>query len=253
MDLVRDRHVLLDLRRAARREPAALGQVDEVGHVARDDRELVLDRADHRDRADQALRVGMQRAPEQRHDVGLLDDLAGVHDRDPVAHLGDDAQVVGDEHDRRAGLVAQVAHEVEDLGLDRDVERGRRLVGDEQLRLAGEGHRDHHALGHAAGHLVREGLEAPRRDRGCRPSAAAPRPGLARPCPSSRGGCAGPPRSGVPTSQTGFSDEVGCWKIMLIRSPRIARISSSDSLSRSCAVEQRPRRPRSGRAWRRAA
>ena len=83
------------------------------------------------------------------HDVGVLDDLAGVHDRHAVAHLGDDAQVVGDEHDRGAGLVAQVAHQVEDLGLDRHVEGGRRLVGDEQLGLAGEGHRDHHALGHA--------------------------------------------------------------------------------------------------------
>ena len=42
---------------AARREPAALRQVDEVGHVAGDDRQLVLDRADHRDRADQPARV----------------------------------------------------------------------------------------------------------------------------------------------------------------------------------------------------
>ena len=50
----------------------------------------------------------------------------------------------------------QVAHEVEDLGLDRDVERGRRLVGDQQLRLAGERHGDHHALRHAARHLVRD-------------------------------------------------------------------------------------------------
>ena len=59
--------------------------------------------------------------------------------------------------------LAEVAHQVEDLGLDRDVERGRRLVGDEQLRLAGEGHRDHHPLGHAARHLVRERLEPPLR------------------------------------------------------------------------------------------
>ena len=65
-----------------------------------------LDRADDRDRADQALRVRVQRLAEQRRHVGLLDDLAGVHHRDPVAHLGDDAEVVGDEDDRRARLVA---------------------------------------------------------------------------------------------------------------------------------------------------
>ncbi len=37
----------------------------------------------------------------------------------------------------------------------------------------------------------------------------------------------------VPTSHTGLSDDCGCWKIMLIRLPRIFRISSVGSLSRS--------------------
>jgi len=41
-----------------------------------------------------------------------------------------------------------------ELGLDRRVERGCRLIGDEELRLQGERHRDHHALAHASGHLV---------------------------------------------------------------------------------------------------
>ena len=54
----------------------------------------------------------------------------------------------------------QRAHQIEDLRLDRDVERGRRLVGDQQLRVAGERHRDHHALPHAARELVRIVVEA---------------------------------------------------------------------------------------------
>ena len=41
---------------------------------------------------------------------------------------------------------------------NRHVQRRRRLVRDDQLRVAGEGHRDHHALAHAAGELVREHL-----------------------------------------------------------------------------------------------
>ena len=49
----------------------------------------------------------------------------------------------------------QPAQQVEDLRLDRHVERGRRLVGDQQPRIAGDGHRDHHALVHAAGELMR--------------------------------------------------------------------------------------------------
>jgi hypothetical protein len=47
-----------------------------------------------------------------------------------------------------------------DLRLDRHVERGRRLVGDQQAGLAGQRHRDHHALAHAARELVRVVLQA---------------------------------------------------------------------------------------------
>ncbi len=45
--------------------------------------------------------------------------------------------------------------QLQDLILDRDVERRRRLVREEELRLAGERDRDHRALAHAAGKLVR--------------------------------------------------------------------------------------------------
>ena len=69
--------------------------------------------------------------------------------------FGDHAEVVRDQDDRRAGPLLHLVHQLEDLGLNRDVERGRRLVGDQQLRVARERHRDHHALAHAAGKLVR--------------------------------------------------------------------------------------------------
>ena len=46
--------------------------------------------------------------------------------------------------------------QLEDLRLDGNVERGRRLVGDEDGRAVHEGHRDHRALAHAAGELVRK-------------------------------------------------------------------------------------------------
>ena len=50
-------------------------------------------------------------------------------------------------------------HQLEDLRLHRHVERGRGLVGDEQLRVADQRHRDHRALAHAAGELVRVVVE----------------------------------------------------------------------------------------------
>ena len=66
----------------------------------------------------------------------------------------------------------------EDLRLHRDVERGRRLVGDEEVGTIGERHRDHHPLALAAGKLMRIGAEARGGIGECRPRSAAPRPGL---------------------------------------------------------------------------
>ena len=66
---------------------------------------------------------------------GVLDDLAGVHHGDPVAHAGDDAEVVGDQQHGDVEALLQIGEEIEDLRLDRHVEGGRRLVGDEQLAV----------------------------------------------------------------------------------------------------------------------
>jgi hypothetical protein len=54
----------------------------------------------------------------------------------------------------------QIHHQLQDLGLDGDVQSGGGLVGDKQLGLAGQGDGDHHALTHAAGELVGILLEA---------------------------------------------------------------------------------------------
>ena len=62
---------------------------------------------------------------------------------------------MGDQDDRGATGGLQLAHQIEDLRLQGDVERRGRLVRDQQARVAGQRHRDHHALAHAAGKLVR--------------------------------------------------------------------------------------------------
>ena len=81
---------------------------------------------------------------------------------------------------REPEVALQVLEQAQDLRLHHHVERGRRLVGDEQARLARERHRDQHALALAAGELVRvvvargaagqpdelEQLADPRRDHG---------------------------------------------------------------------------------------
>ena len=107
------------------------------------------------DGADQGARVGMRGRVEEVAHLGPLHRLARVHHHHAVAQPGDHAEVVGDEEDRGARAPAQVAQQLEDLGGDRDVEPGRRLVGDEQARVGGQRHRDHHALAHAARELMR--------------------------------------------------------------------------------------------------
>ena len=62
-------------------------------------------------------------------------------------------------------LAAQPAQQRDDLRLHRDVERGGGLVGDDQLGLGAQRERDHHALAHAAGELVRVVVDALRRRR----------------------------------------------------------------------------------------
>ena len=52
------------------------------------------------------------------------------------------------------------SEQLHDLSLDRHVERGRRLVGDQDVRVAPERHRDHRALPHPAGELVRKVVDA---------------------------------------------------------------------------------------------
>ena len=55
----------------------------------------------------------------------------------------------------RLNRAAHVSQQIEDLRLHGDVERRRRLVGNEQRRFGGEGQRDHRPLPQAAAQLVR--------------------------------------------------------------------------------------------------
>ena len=61
-------------------------------------------------------------------------------------------------------LALQLGDLRHDLLLHDDVERGRRLVHDQQVGPQGDRHGDDHALAHAAGELVRVGLQPGRVD-----------------------------------------------------------------------------------------
>ena len=97
----------------------------------------------------------MDRLGEQPVDRTALDRTTRIHDLHTVDHTSDDTEVVRDQDDRRAQLVLDALHHLENLSLHGDVERRGRLVGDQHRRLVGDRHRNHHALAHATRELVR--------------------------------------------------------------------------------------------------
>ena len=112
-----------------------------------------------RHRCQQRLCVRVLRVVEDLSRGSGLHDQALAHHGDPVGQVRHHAHVVGDQDDGAVQLVAQVAHQVQDFGLHRDVQGRGGLVGDQQFRVAGQRLRDHGALPLAAGELVRVGLE----------------------------------------------------------------------------------------------
>ena len=113
---------------------------------------LVLARLESqsRDRAQQRGSVRVQRLVENRVDIRLLDHLAHVHHDDPFGRLCDHAEVVRDVHDGHAQFLLELAHQPEDLGFGRDVQRRRRLVRNQQTGVARQRHGDHRALAQPA-------------------------------------------------------------------------------------------------------
>src|SRR5215212_6249411 len=99
--------------------------------------------------------VGVAGFAVQSRPVSDLHDLAEVHHGYPVRDVLDHREVVGDEDVGEVELLLEVLQQVDDLGLDRDVQRRDGLVADDQARVErdGPGHPDPLTL--PAGELVR--------------------------------------------------------------------------------------------------
>ena len=123
------------------RSPAA----EHARRLAHDRAQPVALGGEARQALHQADRVRVTRVGEDRVDVAHLDDTAGVHHGDAVAP-GDEPEVVRDQDRGRVRLLLGGLEHLDHLRLDRHVERSRRLVGDQELRLVRDRHRDHRAL-----------------------------------------------------------------------------------------------------------
>ena len=127
--------------------------------------------------------------------------------------------------------------QLDDLGLDRDVERGRRLVGDQHVRVARERHRDHRALAHPARELVRVVVDALAAGSGCRParsSSTARRSRLLLGRPLVRRGS--PRRSGRRPCRPGSATSSGPGRSSRsrCRGPRSSALAHRQQVARPC-------------------
>ena len=137
-----------------------------------------------------------------------LHDAALVHHRHVVRDGAHHGEVVADEQERHAQILAQQREQLQHARAHRHVERADRLVGDDQGGPGDDGARDGEALALASGELVRVaprvvggeidpaqrlGHAAPRarRQAGGRAGAAA-RPPTSRPCGAGRASPPGP-------------------------------------------------------------
>ncbi len=150
---------LLDQRAAVGERAAGAGEFTGGGRGAGDRDEWSAAAVEPGDGADQAERVGVPGGGVQLVDGSGLDDPPGVHDGDPVGAARDHPEVVADQDQGGAALPLGDAQHVEDLGLDGDVEGGGGFVGEQHVGVVGHRHGDHGALAHAAGELVREGVQ----------------------------------------------------------------------------------------------
>ncbi len=104
---------------------------------------------------DQRAGVGMSGRIEQLSHRPDLDQAPEIEDADPGDEIAHQAEVMRNEEVSEAERAAEIVEEIDDLGLNRHVKRGRRLIEDDQLRLCGDRPRDGDALLLAARQFVR--------------------------------------------------------------------------------------------------
>ena len=114
-----------------------------------------------RNRCDQPLGVVVLRIAQHLLRRAALDHPTELHHRHLVGDLSHHAEVMGDEQQCHALAVLQLAHQRQDLRLGGDVQRGGRLVGDQQRGFQHQGRGDHHPLALAARQAERVGVDQP--------------------------------------------------------------------------------------------
>ena len=103
----------------------------------------------------QHARIRVTRITEQLFRRSHLHDPAQIHDSDAARHMPHDGEIMAYEKVGKTEAILEVAHQIEDLRLDRNVERRGWLVTDNEFGLRRESARNCDALALTAGKFVR--------------------------------------------------------------------------------------------------
>src|SRR5947208_15797968 len=120
-------------------ETAAFGDRFGARRIALEDDASVLFCPRHG--RDQRFRIRVPRLPQDLARRPFLDDAAKIHDGQPIAHMFDDGEIMRDKNISEVEARLEFDQQVEDLRLDRHIERRNRLIENEQLRLESYGAR----------------------------------------------------------------------------------------------------------------
>jgi hypothetical protein len=149
--------------RAARRESTTRRDFPDALNAARQRGQRTKADIYARNAPDEPARVRMVRLTQYVEHGSALDDGPRVHHCYAVSDKGGHTEVVGNQEHGQPALVYFPAQELEDLRLDRDVESRGRLVGEQNVRIAGERNGYERALSHPSAQLVRVASQCAKR------------------------------------------------------------------------------------------
>src|SRR5262249_6932970 len=134
---------------------AAGGWRERARDLARDRGESPLACLDPRHFGQKRLRVRVVRPVEYLLRRSTFHDPAEIHDQYTIREMFDHAEIVSNEQIGKIEIATQVHEQVEDLCLDRHIQRGNGFVAHQKFRLYRKRAGNTDALALAAGELMR--------------------------------------------------------------------------------------------------
>ena len=141
----------------ARMKRTAFWHVRKHRHVAFDCVELIACIVELGDGCDKTLGIGMQRTGKQLIYLGIFHRMPRIHHEYPIGHLTHHAHIVCDEHHRGTEFCFHAVDELQNLCLYGHIERGCRLIANQEVRIGGKCHRNHDTLTHTTRKFMRIG------------------------------------------------------------------------------------------------